>query len=144
MKNLKLLNKKLFLISFIFIFISNTLAEDKPSDIWNITEQQTQELISTKDLSQDNNQSDNKILENSIYKMQPKSIKSQIEFDQNLASDHVRILGLYDPEDNGLDINMWSNSDGDQLKKIFLFLQIHIIQKKIFQVRNFCNLNLIG
>ena len=123
MKNLKLLNKKLFLISFIFIFISNTLAEDKPSDIWNITEQQTQELISTKDLSQDNNQSDNKILENSIYKMQPKSIKSQIEFDQNLASDQVRILGLYDPEDNGLDINMWSNSDGDQLKNIFAKLK---------------------
>ena len=123
MKNLKLLNKKLFLISFIFIFISNTLAEDKPSDIWNITEQQTQELISTKDLSQDDNQSDNKILENSIYKMQPKSIKSQIEFDQNLASDQVRILGLYDPEDNGLDINMWTNSDGDQLKNIFAKLK---------------------
>ena len=123
MKNLKSLNKKLFLISFIFIFISNTFAEDKPSDIWNITEQQTQESISTKDLSQDNNQSDNKIIENSIYKMQPRSIKNQIEFDQNLASDQVRIFGLYDPEDNGLDINMWSNSDGDQLKNIFAKLK---------------------
>ena len=68
MKNLKSLNKKLFYISIIFIFISNTFAEDKPSDIWNITEQQTQESISTKDLSQDNNQSNNDILENSIYK----------------------------------------------------------------------------
>ena len=123
MKNLKSLSKKLFLISFIFIFISNTFAEDKPSDIWNITEQQTQETINTKDLSQDNNQSDNEILENSIYKMQPKTIKNQIEFDQNLASDQVRILGLYDPEDNGLDINMWSNSDGDQLKNIFAKLK---------------------
>ena len=72
MKNLKSLSKKLFLISFIFIFIFNTFAEDKPSDIWNITEQQKQETINTKDLSQDNNQSDNEILENSIYKMQPK------------------------------------------------------------------------
>ena len=26
---------------------------------------------------------------------------------------------LYDPEDNDLDINMWSNSNGDQLKVIF-------------------------
>ena len=42
MKNLKSLSKKLFLISFIFIFMSNIFAEDKPSDIWNITEQQTQ------------------------------------------------------------------------------------------------------
>ena len=123
MKNLKSLSKKLFLISFIFIFIFNTFAEDKPSDIWNITEQQKQETINTKDLSQDNDQSDNEILENSIYKMQPKKVKNQIEFDQNLASDEVRILGLYDPEDNGLDINMWSNSDGDQLKNIFAKLK---------------------
>ena len=99
--------------------MSNIFAEDKPSDIWNITEQQTQESINSKDLSQDNDQSNNEILENSIYKMQPKTIKNQIEFDQNLASDQVRILGLYDPEENGLDINMWSNSDGDQLKNIF-------------------------
>ena len=68
MKNLKSLSKKLFLISFIFILISNTLAEDKPSDIWNINEQQTQETINTKDLSLDNDQSNNEILENSIYK----------------------------------------------------------------------------
>ena len=55
--------------------------------------------------------------------MQPKKVNNQIEFDQNLASDEVRILGLYDPEDNGLDINMWSNSDGDQLKNIFAKLK---------------------
>ena len=123
MKNLKLLNKKLFLISFIFIFISNTLAEDKPSDIWNITEQQKQETINTKEPTQDINETGNKILENSIYKMQPKKVNNLIEFDQNLASDEVRIFGLYDPEDNGLDINMWSNSDGDQLKNIFAKLE---------------------
>ena len=123
MKNLKSLSKKLFLISFTFFFIFNTFAEDKPSDIWNITEQQKQETINTKEPSQDINESGNKILENSIYKMQPKKVKNQIEFDQNLASDEVRIFGLYDPEDNGLDINMWSNSDGDQLKNIFAKLK---------------------
>lgn len=123
MKNLKSSSKKLILISLVSSFIFNAFADDKPSDIWNITEQQTQESINTKDLSQDNDQSNNEILENSIYKMQPKTIKNQIEFDQNLASDQVRILGLYDPEENGLDINMWSNSDGDQLKNIFAKLK---------------------
>ena len=29
------------------------------------------------------------------------------------------MLGLYDPEEYDLDINMWTNSDGDQLKNIF-------------------------
>ena len=48
MKNLKSLSKKLFLISFTFLFIFNSFAEDKPSDIWNITEQQKQETIGTK------------------------------------------------------------------------------------------------
>ena len=69
MKNLKSLSKKLFLISFTFLFIFNSFAEDKPSDIWNITEQQKQETINTKEPSQDINESGNKILENSIYKM---------------------------------------------------------------------------
>ena len=145
MKNLKSLSKKLFLISFIFILISNTLAEDKPSDIWNINEQQTQETINTKDLSLDNDQSNNEILENSIYKMQPKTIKNQIEFDQNLASDQVRILGLYDPEENGLDINMWSNSDGDQLKNIFAKLkkmEFSEDAKEIMNISVLTNVNL--
>ena len=76
MKNLKSLSKKLFLISFIFIFISNSFAEDKPSDIWSITEQQKQETINTKELSQDINESGNEISENSIYKMQPKKVNN--------------------------------------------------------------------
>ena len=103
---------------WIFLYAAANL-----NDIWNITEQQKQETINTKEPSQDINESGNKILENSIYKMQPKKVNNQIEFDQNLVSDEVRILGLYDPEDNGLDINMWSNSDGDQLKNIFAKLK---------------------
>jgi len=31
----------------------------------------------------------------------------------------TKIIGLYDPNDYDLDINMWSNSDGDQLKDLF-------------------------
>ena len=44
---------------------------------------------------------------------------SSIDLDEDLNSDDIRIFGLYDPEENSLDINMWSNSDGDQLKNIF-------------------------
>ena len=45
--------------------------------------------------------------------------KDTIEQDQSLESKNINILGLYDPEDNGLDIDIWNNSDGDQLKRIF-------------------------
>ena len=36
-----------------------------------------------------------------------------------MNSKRTKIIGLYDPNDYDLDINMWSNSDGDQLKDIF-------------------------
>ena len=44
---------------------------------------------------------------------------NQIKLVEDIYSKEVEILGLYDPEDNSLDIDMWSNSDGDQLKSIF-------------------------
>ena len=41
-----------------------------------------------------------------------------IEEDQTLSSKKIKIEGLYDPAENGLDINMWSNSNGDQILNI--------------------------
>ena len=43
--------------------------------------------------------------------------------DENISSQEIEIIGLYDPEDHGLDINMWMNSNGDQLKNIFSKLE---------------------
>ena len=43
----------------------------------------------------------------------------RIEETKTLLSKEVKIVGLYDPEENGLDINMWSNSNGDQIFNIF-------------------------
>ena len=43
-------------------------------------------------------------------------IKQLIEIESKFRSKEIKITGLYDPEDYDLDIYMWSNSDGDQLK----------------------------
>ena len=51
-----------------------------------------------------------------ICKLKKKII---IELDDDLDSKEIKNYGLYDPENYDLDINMWSNSDGDQLKNIF-------------------------
>ena len=60
------------------------------------------------------------ISQNSIYKMQPQNTDELIiEENQTLTSNEVKIVGLYDPAENGLDINMWSNSDGEQILRIF-------------------------
>ena len=51
--------------------------------------------------------------------MQADKKKSSIKLDQELASKEIKIVGLYDPADYGLSMNMWSNSDGLILKKLF-------------------------
>ena len=48
-----------------------------------------------------------------------KDNKFNIEEDQTLISNKIKIVGLYDPAENGLDINMWSKSNGDQIINIF-------------------------
>ena len=42
--------------------------------------------------------------------------------DNTLGDNKIKIYGLYDPDDYDLNINMWSNSNGDQIKNIFLRL----------------------
>ena len=42
-----------------------------------------------------------------------------VEVDSTLNSKELKIIGLYDPEDFDLKIDMWSNSNGAQLKYLF-------------------------
>jgi hypothetical protein len=48
-----------------------------------------------------------------------KDNESNITEDQTLTANKIKIVGLYDPAENGLDINMWSKSNGDQILNIF-------------------------
>ena len=61
---------------------------------------------------------DNEKTVSDIYKMQTQKETDVIQQVETLTSNEIRIIGLYDPEDYGLDIDMWSNSDGDQLRNI--------------------------
>ena len=116
MKISKLLNKKYLSIIIIFLFSSFcVIAEEKPVDIWNIDKKaiETESEI---------NSSDEKIevsTESNIYSMQADKKKDPIKLDQELVSKEIKIVGLYDPEEYGLSINMWSNSDGSNLKSLF-------------------------
>ena len=116
MRILKLLNKKYFSIIIILLLSSvNVIAEDQPIDIWNIDKkaiETTSEAISS-------NQITGVTAESNIYNMQADKKKSSIKLDQELASKEIKIVGLYDPADYGLSMDMWSNSDGLILKKLF-------------------------
>jgi len=53
-----------------------------------------------------------------FIKMQSqKEEELSIEETQTLISKEIKLVGIYDPAENGLDINMWSNSNGDQIFK---------------------------
>ena len=122
MKILRLLNKKYFSIVLIFLFGFNSFAEEQPIDIWNIDKKKVEEKDQNNSIIQKSEINDQTSFESNVYNMQSKTGNNIIELDQNINSESIKIIGLYDPEDNGLDINMWSNTDGNQIKKIFLKL----------------------
>jgi hypothetical protein len=132
MKILKLLNKKNLSIVIFSLFSLSSFAEDKPVDIWNIEKQET-ENISEENLSIENKQV---VSESSVYKMQSDKNEDSIKLDQELTSKTIKIAGLYDPQEYGLDINMWSNSDGSTLKKLFNNIDKYELSKDASEILN--------
>ena len=133
MKILKLLNKKNLSIIIISLLLSfSSIAEEKPVDIWNIDKQEeetaSEEIISiekTEEISKSN-----------IYKTQTDKNKDSIKLDEDLSSKTIKIAGLYDPQDYGLSISMWSNSDGLKLKKLFKNIDKYKLSKDASEILN--------
>ena len=132
MKILKLLNKKNLSIIIFSLLSFSSFAEDKPVDIWNL-EKQEPETISEENLSIENKQ---EVSESSIYKMQSDKNAESIKLDQELTSKTIKIVGLYDPQEYGLDINMWLNSDGSTLKKLFNNIDKYKLSKDASEILN--------
>jgi len=116
MRILKWLSKKYLSIIIVFLLSSfYTLAEDKPIDIWNIEKNSNE----TKSLTTSSTENSEIKEENNIYNLQADNKKEIVQLDKQLTSKEIKIVGLYDPADYGLSIDMWSNSDGLTLKKLF-------------------------
>ena len=116
MKTLKLLSR-IFLIYICLLSFSFSLhATDEPIDIWKSSEKKNNESL---ELDSSLDVDDNLNNEVSIFKIEKsKGIEDIIE-DTTLNSKKIKITGLYDPQDYDLDLNMWTNSNGDQLKNLF-------------------------
>jgi hypothetical protein len=119
MKNLRLLSKKSFTIILASFLSFASLAEDTPVDIWDIDKQEKEISSSSQNVIDTESGQKTIISESDIYKMQSQKKNNSIKLDEYPSSDEIKIFGLYDPEDYGLGIDMWSNSDGDNLKNIF-------------------------
>ena len=119
MRILKLLNKKyLSIIIILLIFGFDSFSEEEPVDIWNIDKKKIENL-SNDQITNNENNNESIINESDIFSMQAQKENDIVETDQVINSKNMKIIGLIDPEDYDLKIDMWVNSNGDQLKYLF-------------------------
>ena len=115
MKISKLLNKNCLSIFFILFILLNSfvVAEEEPVDIWNLekkNEENKSEIILQ----------DNDISADSAINIQTNQINEfEIVKGNKLNSNNINLAGLYDPSKHGLTIDMWINSDGNEIESMF-------------------------
>tara|TARA_B100001250_G_scaffold404437_1_gene420420 strand:- start:193 stop:1932 length:1740 start_codon:yes stop_codon:yes gene_type:complete len=110
MKISKLLNKFFIALLTLCLSMEKLSANESVVDIWNIDK----ENISKKPKVENNNSINTEII-------QGVKIDQKIEdviFNQELEASNINLIGLYDPAENGLSIDMWSNSDGVEIKNL--------------------------
>ena len=136
MKILKLLNSNYLSILIIIFFCTvNASGEDKPIDIWNIDQTKIDEANSNINSNNIETTGEQKT-QSSIYDLQSQKEINTVLVDSSLASQEVKIIGLYDPEDYDLKIDLWSNSNGDQLKYLFTNLKKLNLSKDASELMN--------
>ena len=120
MKILKLLNKKFLTIILTFLLLfTQSVESTEPVDIWNLESEK--DINEIKDIEEDES---TETITNSIYEMQSqKKNDSEIQEDETLLSAKKEIIGLYDPEENNLTMEMWLNSDGEKILNLLNKIQ---------------------
>jgi len=114
MKILKLLNRKnlsIFIISFL-LFLNHLNAQEEPVDIWNLEKKAKENSTITQTKNDDAEEISINVGISNLNN------SSDIIDSDLLGQNKINIVGLYDPEDNGLSIDMWSNSNGNEIKLI--------------------------
>ena len=114
MKILKLLNKVSLSILISFFFLQNSYSTE-PIDIWKIENQPNKEdSIDNNEIIENEN-----VLTESIFQItQQKNNKIQVDEEKNLFSKNINIVGIYDPSDHDLSMDMWTNSNGAKILEL--------------------------
>ena len=110
MIRLSYLNKLiLFVIIFIVVILHSSLAEDEPADIWqnNETETETTNQISNEE---------DVTIESPILSEDINKIVVKIDED-TIKEDRQSVIGIFDPEEHNFNLNMWTKTDGEEIKK---------------------------
>jgi len=129
MKILRLLSK-FFISLVVYIFFINSSISNEPVDIWNI--EKTENVIEKKLLNNKEN-----IEGETIQEIKTGDQNKNIIVNDSLSANDVKLAGLYDPAENGLSIDMWSYSNGKEIKNILEELnskKLSNFSKKILDV----------
>ena len=100
----------LFTIFIIILTFKPAFSEDEAPDIWEKKESQKEESSTNK------NEKDITI-ESPILSGDVSKILIKIDEDKIIDQD-LSVIGIFDPEENNFNLNMWSNTDGEDIKKI--------------------------
>ena len=108
------LNSILYLFFFLILFSSKSSAEEKSVDIWKKKETNNETVINVIE-------SDTQEKKIEIGFKNKKTKESNIKISENIDSSQLEIplYGIYDPEENDLNLYMWKNTDGNEIKNIF-------------------------
>ena len=105
------LNKiKLLTFLFVALHLNFAFADNDPNDIWEDSEQKIEKNNQT---SQDE---DIKI-ESPILSKEINKIVIAIDEDK-IDNQTQSVIGIFDPAENNFNLDMWSQSDGDDIKKV--------------------------
>jgi len=108
------LNKVIIILFFGLFFFQSSYSDDAV-DIWKKNSQD-------KSINSKNSQPDKKINENKIDFNKKNSNFKNIEIDNTLSKStlEVKLYGIFDPDQNNFDLNMWASSESKEIKKTLL------------------------
>ena len=115
MKILKQLSKILISASF-FLFIQSVQAQEI-KEFWSEIEKK--EIKNT----ESKNNEDTSINIDQLEGVKVKLSDENIVVDHNLDNSNILLAGLFDPDDNDLNLDMWSKTDGIKIKKLLEKIQ---------------------
>ena len=114
MKISKQLSKILISASF-FLFVLSAQAQEV-KEIWSeIEKKEIKNTEQKKDVGISNT--------DQLEGVKVKLSDENIVVDQNLDNSDILLAGLFDPDDNDLNLNMWSKTDGIKIKKLLEQIQ---------------------
>jgi len=95
-----------FTILFTILFFGSVFAAD-PVDIWKKNENKNKKITSEREIT----------IESPILSEDVNKITIQIN-EKEIEDSEQSIVGIFDPEENNFDLDMWSNTDGEEIQKI--------------------------